>query len=176
MARTSMAQLISLVRDLIGDPAGAEQTFSDDQIERSLDVHRWEFRYLPLKPLPTVVLGNTEYRNWYSDEQYWEADATLYDGAYTQLAPSSSDPIHGRWSFSAHQPTVLITGKVYDPYGAAADLLEMWAGRVALEFDVDADGASMRRSQKQQMLRALAAQYRRQQRVVTAQQVRNDIY
>ncbi|HEY9077425.1 MAG TPA: hypothetical protein VIO61_12915 [Anaerolineaceae bacterium] len=176
MARTSMANLISLVRDLIGDPAGAEQTFSDDQIERSLDIHRWEFRYLPLKPLNTIAPGNIEYRDWYSDEMYWESDAVLYDGAYTQLTPSSSDPLHGRWSFTAHQPEVRASGKVYDPYGAAADLLEMWAGKSALEFDVDADGASMKRSQKQQALRDLATVYRRQQRIITAQQVRYDIY
>lgn len=176
MARTSMANLISLVRDLIGDPAGADQNFTDDQIERSLDVHRWEFRYLPLKPLGTVITGNTEYRDWYSDEPYWESDAVLYSGSYAQLTPSSSDPLHGRWSFSAHQPAVLISGKVYDPYGAAADLLEMWAGKVALEFDVNMDGAGMQRSQKQQALRELATQYSRQQRIVTAQQVRYDIY
>lgn len=171
-----MAALISLVRDLIGDPAGVDQVFTDDQVERSLDIHRWEFRYLPLKPLSTVTPGSTVFKDWYSDELYWESDATLYDGAYTQLTPSSSDPLHGRWSFSAHQPAVLISGKVYDPYGAAADLLEMWAGKVALEFDVNMDGAAMQRSQKRQALRELAAQYRRQQRIVTAQQVRYDIY
>jgi len=171
-----MIQLISLVRDLIGDPAGAEQTFSEDQIERSLDTHRWEIRYLPLKALPIVVNGVTEYRDWYSDEVYWENDATLYDSTYTQLTPSSADPLHGRWSFSVHQAAVLISGKVYDLYGATADLLEMWAGWVALEFDVDADGTGMKRSQKQQALRALAAEYRKQQRIVIAQQVRNDIY
>lgn len=176
MARASMTQLISLVRDLIGDPAGAEQTFSDDQIERSLDVHRWEYRYLPLKPLATVIAGNIQCLDWYSEERYWESDATLYSGSYTQLTPSSSDPLNGRWSFSAHQPAVLVSGKVYDPYGAAADLLEMWAGSVALEFDVNMDGANMQRSQKQKALRDLATQYRKQQRIIIAQQVRYDIY
>ncbi|MEZ0396829.1 MAG: hypothetical protein ABWK53_10430 [Anaerolineales bacterium] len=171
-----MSNLISLVRDLIGDPAGAEQTFTDDQIERSLDVHLWEFRYLPLKPLPVMVNGATEYRDWCSEEQYWEADVVLYDGAYTQLTPDNSDPLHGRWSFSTGQTAVLISGRVYDPYGAAADLLEMWAGRVAIEFDINADGTSMQRSQKQQALRALATEYRKQQRIVVAQQVRNDVY
>lgn len=171
-----MAQLISLVRDLIGDPVGAEQTFTDDQIERSLDVHRWEFRYLPLKPLPVVINDVTEYHDWYSDEAYWESDTALYDGSYTQLMPSNTDPLHGRWSFSTHQSVVLVYGNVYDPYGAAADLLEMWAGKVATEFDVDADGANMKRSQKQQALRALATEYRKRQRIIVAQQVRNDVY
>lgn len=177
MARASMSQLISLVRDLIGDPAGPDRVFTDDQIERSLDVHRREFRYVPLKPLGTVGSGgDLEYRDWYSDEKYWEGDAVLVDGSYTQLTPSSADPLHGRWSFSAHQPSVLVRGNVYDPYGAAADLLEMWAGRVALEFDVNVDGASMSRSQKQKALRDLADQYRRQQRSIVLVQVRDDVY
>lgn len=177
MARASMSQLISLVRDLIGDPAGPDQVFTDDQIERSLDVHRWEVRYVPLKPLGTVGSGgDLEYRDWYSDEKYWESDASLYDSSYSPLIPSQSDPLHGRWSFSSHQPAVLISGKVYDPYGAAADLLEMWAGKVSIEFDVSVDGASMSRSQKQKALRDLADQYRRQQRSIVLVQVRDDVY
>lgn len=170
-----MAELISLVRSFIGDPAGADQVFSDDEIQRSLDVHRWEFRYLPLKPIPLVVSGNTEYREWYSEDGYWEADAILYDASYNQLNPSSSDYLNSRWEFSTHQDTVLIKGKVYDPYGAAADLLEMWAGKVSVEFDFDADGASYKRSQKSEMLRKLADQYRKQQRIVIANQVRSDV-
>jgi len=169
-----MSNLISLVRDLIGDPAGTSQVFTDDQIERSLDVHRWDLRYAPLKPLPTIVSGNTEYRDWYG-EPYWESDATLYDGAYNQLTPTSSDYLHGRWSFSSHKPAVLISGKVYDPYGAAADLLEMWAGKVALEYDVDLDGAKMSRSQKQRALKVLADEYRKQQRIIVGVQERGDV-
>jgi hypothetical protein len=171
-----MSNLISLTRDLIGDPSGAEQTFTDDQIERSLDVYRWDFRYFPLKPLPTVVSRNVEYRDWYSDELYWESDAALYDGSYGSLTPSSSDPIHGRWSFAAHQTAVLVSGKIYDPYGAAVDLLEMWAGKVALEYDVNADGAGLSRSQKRAALLELAAQYRKQQKIITAKQERADVW
>lgn len=170
-----MTSLISLTRDLIGDPAGADAQFTDDQIERSLDIHRWEFRYLPLRPLPTVTAGGAEYRDWRSEEQYWESDAALYDGAYSALTPSDSDPLHGRWSFSAHQTAALVSGKVYDPYGAAADLLEMWAAQTATEFDVDADGARMSRSQKSNALRAIAEQYRVMQRIVIGKQVRDDI-
>lgn len=170
-----MSQLISLVRSLIGDPAGADQVFTDDEIQRSLDVHRWEFRYLPLKPIPLVVSGNTEYREWYSEEGYWESDAVLYDASYNQLNPSSSDYLSGRWEFTTSQTSVLVKGKVYDPYGAAADLLEMWAGKVSLDFDFEADGASYKRSQKSDMLRKLADQYRRQQRIVTIEQVRSDV-
>ncbi len=63
----------------------------------------------------------------------------------------------------------------YDVYGAAADLLEMWAAKVALEFDFNTDGQSFHRSQRQVALLRLAAQYRRQQRPVTAKLIRSDV-
>ena len=171
-----MAKLIAYVRELIGDPPGADQVFSDDQIQRSLDIHRWEFRYLPLKSAPTRVGGMIKQLDWYSFEQYWEDDATLYDASYNQLTPLVSDPFYGRWSFGDHQDSVVATGKVYDPYGAAADLLEMWAGKSATEFDFEADGASYKRSQKAGELQKLAGVYRRQQRIVGTRQVRNDLW
>lgn len=63
----------------------------------------------------------------------------------------------------------------HDLYAAAADLLEMWAAREKLSFDVDADGARFKRSQKAAMLLELAQTYRRQQRPSIIQQVRNDV-
>lgn len=63
----------------------------------------------------------------------------------------------------------------YDVYGAAAELLEMWAAREKLSFDFSADNAQYRRSQKVEMLLQLAAQYRRRQRPRTIPQVRGDL-
>jgi hypothetical protein len=63
----------------------------------------------------------------------------------------------------------------YDVYGAAAELLEMWAAREKLNFDFSADGAQYRRSQKVEMLLQLAAQYRRRQRPRMIPQVRGDL-
>jgi len=170
-----MSKLISLVRDLIGDRAGPEQMFDDDRIENSLDIHRWDLRYIPLKPLPRRVGGEMQYLDWYGDP-YWEDDFGLFGADFAPLTPVESDALHGHWSFTTHQPAVLISGKIYDPYGAAADLLQMWAGLVATEFDVSVDGASMSRSQKRQALLDLAASYRSQQRVVIASQERDDVW
>ncbi len=63
----------------------------------------------------------------------------------------------------------------YDVYGAAAELLEMWAAREKLNFDFSADGAQYRRSQKVEMLLTLAAQYRGRQQPRTVQQIRGDL-
>jgi hypothetical protein len=175
-ARATMSDLISLVRDLIGDPAGTSQTFTDDQIQRSLDIHRWVMEYVPLDPVSTIESGDVNYYTWVHKEGYWESDAELYDGNYNELTPTSSDPMIGTWTFSDAQTSVLVKGKVYDPYGAAADLLEMWAGKAAIEFDVDMDGARMNRSQKYQALKNLADTYRKQQKVLIGRQLRNDLY
>jgi len=175
-ARASMALLISLVRDLIGDPEGSTQTFSDDQIQRSLDIHRWTMDYVPLTPIPTMENGSVNYYTWVHEEGYWESDAKFYDGSYNEITPSSSDPMIGSWTFSTAQTFVLIKGKIYDPYGAAADLLEMWAAKVSLEFDVDVDGARMDRSQKSQALKSLSSVYRQQQKVLIGSQMRDDLY
>lgn len=64
---------------------------------------------------------------------------------------------------------------IYDVYATAADLLEAWAAREKLSFDVDADGARFKRSQKAAMLLELAQTYRRQQRPSIIQQVRDDV-
>lgn len=172
--RSSMADLVTLVRDLIGDEAGADQVFSDNQVERALDVHRWEFTYLPLTPLASVVSGSTVRLVWVSSEKYWESDAVLVDANYNTLTPAVAEPLIGRWKFSSHTPSVRVSGTVYDPYGAAADLLEMWAGKTSLEFDFEADGGSYKRSQKSTELRSLAAKYREMQRVAYGRQVRDD--
>ncbi len=62
----------------------------------------------------------------------------------------------------------------YDVYGAAADLLEMWAAKEKLSFDFEADGQTFRRSQKSQSLLELAREYRRQQRPQQVGMVRSD--
>ncbi len=175
MARESMIRLIDRVRELIGDPAGAEQTFADDQIERALDVHRWEVRYKRLTPLPTYQDGRVLYLEWLAESGDWEEDAQVFDSRFQALTPAAVDPLNGRWTFTESQGDVFLNGKMYDPYGAAADLLETWAAKTAVEFDFEADGASYKRSQKSQALRALAKEYRLLQQVKTIAQVRSDV-
>jgi hypothetical protein len=53
-----------------------------------------------------------------------------------------------------------LTGRSYDLYGAAADVLEAWAANVALQFDFAEDDQSYKVSQKQRQLLRLAGHYR----------------
>ena len=174
-ARSGMVVLIGRIRSMIGDPAGADQVFSDDEIQYAADVHRWEKRYAPLKGLVTYTNGVPGYLTWVAAEGNWESDAVLSDAQYGVLTPSGTDAINGRWTFAASQAAVYITGWFYDLFGAAADLLEAWAAKTASDFDFTADGASFHRSQKGAALRVMAEEYRKKQRVHVIQQERGDL-
>lgn len=129
-ARESMAPLITRLRRLIGDPASSEQTWSDEELEDALDQHRLDRAYVSLTPVDSIAAGTgaVSWLEWWAEAGDWEADATLVDGTYAPLTPDTSMPLLGRWVFAAHQAgPVLLSGRQYDLYGAAADVLEAWA-------------------------------------------------
>lgn len=164
-ARASMADLIQRVRVMIND-AAAEPVFSDLEIQEALDRHRRDRRYEPLEPAETMTPGGgMAYLDYYAARGDWEDDVSLVDGGYNPVTPTTSDLSVGRWTF-AEEPRrpVMAVGKVYDLYGAAADVLEAWAARVALDFDFHVAGQTFRGSQKQAQLLELAQQYRWKQR------------
>lgn len=194
--RATMSDLISLVRTLIADPVGANQQFSDQQIQDRLDASRDDIRYESLTIAPTIVnlpsTGNmaaTIFADYYSRYQWWEADVVLqgYQSgkAWVVLAPVASDLIVGRWQFEldvwnsgtvpGQLPPVFATGKVYDVHAAAADLLEFWAASLACAYDVVVDGQNLRRSQFMQAKLTLAGYYRRQAKPRMAKMNRHDV-
>lgn len=194
--RSSMSDLISLVRDLIADPAGPTQQFSDQRVQDALDrsrddVYQEELRW----PNEIVNAASTDnmakyvYADFYSCHKYWESDATLQgylSSAYWKvLTPVASEPLVGHWQFQTsifttgtapgQLPPVYITGKIYDPYRVAADLLEMWAAVWARRYDFTGSGQTLNRSQAAAMMLTQAKQYRRQQRIRTSKMVRSDM-
>lgn len=178
MPRTSMAALITRTRRLIGDPAGASQVWSDDEIQDALDAHRTDVRYLELREAETIQSGGgVVYLNYYAPFGDWEDDETLtYGGTWATVTPSAQDLLIGKWTFSSNQnPPVYLTGKSFDLYGAAADLLEAWAAKAKLEYTFSPDRGQFVRSQKHQMLLTQAATYRAKQRVASVALVRSDV-
>ena len=176
MARSTMAALIAKLRLMVGDPAGASQTFSDDEIEDALDANRREVRYERLYAAPTYrASGAVDYLDYYAGDGPWESDAALYDYTWTMLTPATSDYWIGYWTFAANrQPPVFIVGKCYDVNGAAADVLEMWAAKVARQFDYKSGPQEFARSQQAAGLRAEADRYRQRAWTETARMVRGD--
>ena len=190
--RTTMAALISKVRLLINDPAGASQQFTDNEVQDALDDWRRDVRYEQLTPAPTLSNvggvandpsqpGIAEY-NWtdyYSSFQWWEQGEVLSDGHFITLTPASSDELVGHWTFNlptpGQYPPIFITGRVFDIYAAAADLLEMWAARLLSNIDFTADGQSFRLSQMSAGKQKMADIYRRRTLPTVAKQVRRDL-
>lgn len=185
MARTTMADLLTRLRRLIGDPVIAgtppTSTWTDDELQDYLDQEPRKLfvRYARLRPMPTYAPGGgaISWLDFWADRGDWEAGEVLVNASYTVLTPATADRVGGHWTFSANTlPSVRIVGQCYDLYGAAADVLEAWAAKLARQFDFSTDGQSFRRSQQAAALREQADAYRAKQWVQTAALVRPDLW
>lgn len=178
MARSSMAALITRLRRLVSDPAGASQTWDDNQLQDVLDEHRCDHRYERLCQEETYAAGTgvVTYLTYQAEAGEWESDAALTDNTYTPVTPTTSDYLRGRWTFTTEPNWPLfITGRTYDLYGAAADVLEAWAAKVKCQVDFSAEGMSTKLSQYGDRLLQLAATYRQKQRPQQGHLSRSDI-
>lgn len=161
--RPSMSSLIARVQTLIADPTAT--AFTPQQCQDALDLHRTEQRYIPLRAQPTFSGGGTVFfLDYYSNIQNWADDIVLQDTSYTLLTPTLSENIVGHWAFGTQPGALAVraTGKTYDIYAAAADLLESWAAQVKLDFSVSTGTSAYQRQQKFTMMMDLAKKYRMQ--------------
>jgi hypothetical protein len=162
--RPTMAALIARVRQLIFDTA-QQQVFADQQVQDALDLHRQDVRYAALRPMPTFQQGpNTLYLDYYSDAGAWEDDYVIQDLSYLDITGNlvTREPLSGHWAFSA-QPNgigVRITGKCYDVYAAAADLLDQWAIQLKLNMTFSSDNQRFEQAKVAENMMAMAARYR----------------
>ena len=177
MARAAMASIITLVRGLINDPAGASQQFTDDAIEDRLDLTRTYRLKEELTALAEPAGTQLKFQSAY---RYWESDLSLTNPAGTVLSPTSSDPISGYFVFGSTQTGVYATGFTYDVYAASAELLSLWAGRIEQDIlKFSADGSSYEFSGVRDAKLRLAAQYRARSStfgMTSATMVRDDHY
>lgn len=161
--RPGMAALVSRLRVVIGDPAGDNQAFDDDELQGFLDERAVHVTALALTP--AYPLSGTPTR-WSSGGRWWDGDVVLMDGSGGVLTPAAAtDLASGRWEFTSGQSAVYATGRSYDLHGSAALALEAWAARVATEFDFAADNQRFDRSQKSVGLLAVARENARRARI-----------
>src|SRR5262245_55358434 len=111
MARAAMANLITCLRRHIGDPSGASQTWSDNELQDTLDQHRTDHDGLTLERIASYPAGVLSYLEYAAPVGDWEEDAALADSGHTALTPAASDYLTGRWTF-ASEPSypVSVTG------------------------------------------------------------------
>ena len=176
--RSTMAALIARERLMIFDPAGASQVFADQDIQNILDESRIDCYNLPLTPQWTFS-GNTPlFLDYFAPSQWgnWEDDIVLKQYLTTPVTPSATDDIVGHWTFAQTTlPPVYITGKTYDIYRAAADLLQRLASQWMLRFNATADGQTLHREGAFANIRALIKEYRLKQRVGITTMARSDM-
>ena len=176
MARSTLAALIARVRLLTNDVAGVNQQFTDDDIQAVMDESREDVVNQALIPKPTFTGSTIQYLNYYSDVGGWEDDYVLKQYLTVTVTPSAVEPIAGHFQFAATTlPPIYITGKRFDVYRAAADLLERWAARYMTRFDFTSDSQSFRVSQVPVQMQALAKTYRMKQRPGAISTVRGDL-
>ncbi len=174
--RSTMAALITRVRLLINDPAGASQQFADQDIQDVMDASRNDVTNAPLTAYPVYSGSTISYLDYYSDGGDWETGYVIKQYRTITVTPSSSEPIVGHFTFAQSTlPPLYITGSQHSIYRAAADLLERWAARWTLSYNVNVDGQSLQRSQAMTALLALAKQYRMQQQPGTISAMRTDL-
>lgn len=191
-ARATMQTLVNRVRAMIGDD-GSTQTFSDDQIQTELDRYKQVIRYGVLLAQPFISSGGAlDWCNFYSGYTDWEdapaspisgvyaGDGTqLYGPSFTLLAPTSFDPVQGRWFFNVAVPgqlrPVYVVGATYDPYMAAGQLCLQWAARLARSYTIKSGNQLINREQMSQGLRASAKDFFSQAKAIAMPMARSDV-
>lgn len=166
-----MAALITRVRLMVGDPliAGTPptSTFTDDQVQDALDHHRTDvIQDLLVARYSVASNGNAQWLDYQATSGFWEDDVVIVDASWAAVTPTTSDEMTGHWTFATSKlPPLRITGKAYDLYGAAVEILEAWAGIVrAGEGEIvsfSEDGQSFTRAPRSSGLSSLAQEYRR---------------
>lgn len=174
-ARNTMASLILRIRDLINDPAGTSQTWNDNQIQDVLDESRIDVINGVMEARATFSGSTIQYLDYFTDAGSWEDGMVLKQYLTVTVTPSAIEPIVGHFTFAVTTlPPVFITGKNYDIYRAAADLLERLAAKWVLSYDMTVDGQAVRRGQAVTNILNLVKSYRMKQRPGTIKMVRDD--
>jgi hypothetical protein len=111
------------------------------------------------------------------DLQWWEGDVQLYANTFAPITPATSDLSGGHWTFTTSQnPPVYITGKLFDLYAAAADVLELWIAQLKLEYDTRQNRLDLfQRQQRITTMTDLANTYRAKQQVQSVTMSRPDM-
>lgn len=194
-----MSDLITRTRLMIADLAGNSQFFTDHDVQDRLDANRDDVRYEGLAIAPSIVnlastsnSASTIFADYYSKYGWWESDVVLQGQGPTGLpwivlTPLTSELLldQAHWQFETsvftsgtvpgQLPPVFATGKIYDVYAAAADLLTFWAAALSSAYNISVDGQSLQRSQLMTAKLTLADLYRRQSRPKIAKLVRRDV-
>lgn len=160
--RASMAYIITFIRELINDPAGASSEWTDQQIQDRLDLNRLDLYQSQLKSADTLTSSGTiEWHDFFARLPFWETDYVIRQIDGDQVTPDTAEPLLGKFIFTANQiQPLVITGKVYNVYGVAATMLTMTAANLRNQImSWTADGTTVTRIGQIQNVQRLAEKY-----------------
>lgn len=159
-ARSTMVELVTQLQTMTNETN--DGLFSFIQLQDILDQRAFIASYEAMNTIETILPGGTvEYKEFQSNNQYFEKDTILTDGAFNELTPATSDYKLGYFTFTTTQTVpVLIYGWYYDLNAAAADVWDLKAAAYSDSFDFSADGGDFKLSQKVTHAKAQAVKYR----------------
>jgi hypothetical protein len=152
--RLGLEALVDQVRLLCDDPPGPSQEFNDTDIVAALDQGRTDEYDYEARPIPQRINGTAVWMVYPLDRQWWETGTafTVREGAGSVTAHAYTlDGVRGVLTFGVDMrgTSIYVTGRRYDPYDAAVQLLERLLARYTRQgFDVTVDGQVFNRSQR----------------------------
>jgi hypothetical protein len=174
MPRSTMADLILLMRtQFLNDPDS--DVFTDDQIQAAFDTHRIDkFQYKLTEADDVQPDGIIFWRDFYADINWWEDGVQLQDHNFHYVtADSLIEPLIGHWQFTESQVIpIYATGRYYDVYATAVDLLQWWKSRLKLQVDFMDAGRNYLRKQRLDAIDGLIKDYRSRMSLRSIRQVK----
>ena len=163
MARTTLSDVCDEVRSMVvigeAEFTVGNMTFWDnDQVQRVLDRHRFDFAREELMKVRKHVGGGSveyyEYRSKHSWLESTDGGTAVFvienaQGTDAGTALWSADYKRGVITFASDTggTTYYLTGRRYDIYAAAADVARQTANYYAKSIDISTDGHKLNRSQ-----------------------------
>lgn len=173
--RATMSDLIARVSLMIAEPSNTNIT--QQEVQDKLDECRVDIWQALLTPRLTFGTTGMLYNDYYyipgGDPRgrgigFFEANEVLINGSFATISPVTSEELTGHWTFNNQLPPVMIRGRYFDIYRAAADLLDYKiANLAATSLDFTSDGQSFHLSQQLTFLEKMRTDYRGKQRAVT---------
>lgn len=159
-----MSALVAEVRQMTG--AGTAD-WSDDQVQRLLDRTRMDLWRYPVAGLALQEPGSVTYRRFDIPGPLESGTALVLTepaGGTIGTATYSVDYDTGIVEFAASRSDeVYVTGRRFDVYRAAADLLDQWAGALSVNsWGLTQDQQTLARAERITSMRTASAALRRQ--------------
>jgi len=185
MAREGMSNVIQSVRELTYAGTsdfliGTVSYFSDDHMQAALDDHRQDFQFLSVDKIPEQAVGSIVYKQLRIPENT-ESGTVFYiqtsGGVEVGTGLYSVDHQRGMVTFTNDTAgtAFFVTGRSYDIYGAAVDVMERKAAYVAEQVDWKSDNHSFASSQAYQHYKNQAAKFRAMAKPISVTIYRGDM-